>query len=218
MPNSIFYASIKSFFVTLFAVFGFGFGLIPLILLLSSLSNLEEDLQVKTSYTPTIVANANDSRKVLSNDSPVIFKLDIDGVIGTESLNTKSIVQQLIESREGQLKDGRVKGILLHINSPGGTVTDSNGIYTALKEYKKRYNVPVYAYVDGMCASGGMYIACAADKIYATDVSVIGSVGVMMTPFFNVTQLMEKIGVRIENNHRRKRQRRTEPFPPLERR
>ena len=68
--------------------------------------------------------------------------------------------------------------------APGGAADDSVGIYRALCEYKKKYNVPIYAFVDGLCASGGMYIACAADKIYATPSSVIGSVGVIMGPLF----------------------------------
>lgn len=214
MSNSIFHASMKSFFVTLFAMFGFILGLLGLISFLSLLPNLDDEIEIKYHYTPTLVANAKDTRKVLANTTPVILKIDIDGVIGTEFLNTKSVSLLLTESREGKLKNDRVKAILLHINSPGGTVTDSNGIYTAIKDYKERYKVPVYAYVDGMCASGGMYIACAADQIYATDVSVIGSIGVMMTPFFNVTQLMEKIGVESKTISAGKDKDELNPFRP----
>ena len=61
--------------------------------------------------------------------------------------------------------------------------------------YKKTYNVPIYAFVDGLCASGGMYICSAADKIYATSPSIIGSVGVILGPSFNFSEAMEKIGV-----------------------
>lgn len=65
---------------------------------------------------------------------------------------------------------------LVYINTPGGTVVDADGIYRALLEYKTKYDVPIYAYIDGLCASGGMYVALAADKIFASDVSLIGSV------------------------------------------
>jgi protease-4 len=214
MANSIFHSAMKSFFVTLFAVFGFTLGLLGLIFLISLLPDLGEEIEIKYQYTPTILANANDTRTALAKTSPVILKIDIDGVIGTETLNTKAISLLLTESREGQLKDDRVKAILLHINSPGGTVTDSNGIYTAIKDYKARYNVPVYAFVDGMCASGGMYIACAADQIYATDISIVGSIGVMMSPFFNVTQLMEKIGVQSKTISAGKDKDEFNPFRP----
>jgi protease IV len=84
---------------------------------------------------------------------------------------------------------------LLYINTPGGTVDDANGIYRALLDYKQKYQVPIYAYVEGMCASGGMYIACAADRIFASSSSVIGSVGVILGPTFNFSGLMDKYGV-----------------------
>jgi len=174
---------------------GIAIGIIPIIFVLVAVAGVNGDLDVKTYYNPLVVPNAKDSRKTLSTSAPVVLKININGMIGSEFLNMHTVKRQLTESREGKLKKDRVKAILIHINSPGGTVTDSNGIYTAIKEYKERYNVPVYAYVDGICASGGVYIACAADKIYATDISLIGSVGVLMNPFFNVTQLMEKVGV-----------------------
>ena len=51
------------------------------------------------------------------------------------------------------------------------------------------------AYVDGLCASGGMYVACAADEVYATDTSIVGSIGVLTSPFLNFSKLMEKVGI-----------------------
>ncbi|MCH9624916.1 MAG: hypothetical protein S4CHLAM123_00780 [Chlamydiales bacterium] len=75
-------------------------------------------------------------------------------------------------------------------------MNDSDEIYRHLKEYKKRYNVPIFAYVNGMCASGGYYIACAADQIFASDVSLIGSIGVLSwPPFMNLKDALEKVGV-----------------------
>jgi ClpP class serine protease len=64
-----------------------------------------------------------------------------------------------------------------------------------LKEYKARYNVPVFAYIDGLCASGGMYISSAADQVFAGPASIIGSVGVIIGPFFNFFETLGKIGV-----------------------
>ncbi len=102
----------------------------------------------------------------------------------------------LLDSREGKLGNDRVKGILLQINTPGGFATTSGDIYQLLMQYKEKFKVPVYAFVNGLCASGGMYIACAADKIYATNSSTIGSVGVRLGPAFNVSETMEKAGVK----------------------
>lgn len=212
MRESIFLASIRAFFIACCAVIGFFVGLAALLIgigLLSDTTNEPDRL-----YTQEIVANADNVRKVQAKDSPVILQLNIDGVIGTEKLSSDTFRRQLIESREGDLKGKRVKAILLKINSPGGTVTDASGIYQALKTYKKEYNTPVYAYVEGMCASGGMLIACAADKIYANEVSLVGSVGVITPSFFNVTQLLEKVGVESKTLYAGKGKDDLNPFRP----
>ena len=105
-----------------------------------------------------------------------------------------SLKNQLFESCEGTLKN-RVKAIMLHIDSPGGTVTDSHNIYASLLDYKEKYQVPIFAYVNGMCASGGMYVACAANEIFSNPTAAIGSVGVRVCPFFNFSKLMERFEI-----------------------
>lgn len=194
MRDSIFYSSIRSLFVAFCAVVGIGLGIVFFSIIVGVLSTSTES-NLKTVSTEEILPNAEGQREVLSKKAPIILQVDVDGIIGTEGLSAHSIKQQLIESREGDYKDDRVKGVLININTPGGTVVDADGIYRALKEYKELYKVPVYAFVDGLCASGGMYVASSADKIYATDVSIIGSVGVIAPTFMNFTKLMEKIGV-----------------------
>lgn len=193
MHDSVFKSAIRSFFIALFAILGMFIALLVIILFFSTAS--ESIKEPERTYKTEILPNAKGVRKILSNTAPVILRLNINGVIGTELLNSQTIRQQLIESREGDLKNNRVKGILLQINSPGGTVTDSDSIFRMIKDYKEQYKVPVYAYVDGMCASGAVYSAMSADKIYASDVSLVGSVGVVTGPFFNAVQLLEKIGV-----------------------
>jgi protease-4 len=196
MRESIFFSSIRSFFVSFFAIIGLCLGIVPAALLIGSLKSAPSVLLApETIYTPEIVANADGVRKELSGNVPVILKLNISGVIGTEALNMNSFRTQLMESREGIFEDHPVKALLLHIESPGGTVVDADGIYRAIKAYKAQYKIPVYAYVDGLCASGGMYIAAAADKIYASDVSLIGSIGVISPPIFNFSKTMDKFGV-----------------------
>lgn len=194
MRESIFSSSIRAFFIAFFSIIGLFLGIIPILLIFGSMSTTTE-VENKTVYTPEIVPNAEGVRKILSSDAPIILKINIDGIIGTDSLNMSTIRTQLVESREGSFKSDRVKAILLYINSPGGTVIDADGIYRALKAYKEKYKTPIYAYVDGLCASGGMYIAAAADKIMASDVSLVGSIGVLSPSFFNVYQMLEKIGV-----------------------
>lgn len=196
MRESIFYSIIRAFFVALFAVVGFCVGLILLVLLIAMLSTSSSvTTDSEGTFSQKILANANGERKTVTSDAPVVLQLNIDGVIGTADLNMQTVNKQLLESREGDFKNNRVKAILVRLNTPGGTVVDADGIYRAIKTYKAQYKVPVYAYVDGLCASGGMYVACAADKVYSSDVSLIGSVGVISPSFLNFSQLIEKIGV-----------------------
>ena len=142
-----------------------------------------------------IAADANGHRSILPESTPIVLRINIHGVIGTESLNSTTIENLLLDSQQDVLRSGRVKAILLHVDTPGGTVTDSDSIYRLLTAYKTEYKVPIYAFVDGMCASGGMYICAAADRIYATCPSVIGSVGVILGPTFNFSEVMDKIGI-----------------------
>lgn len=215
MRDSIFYSSVRSFFITACAVIGFCLALVLMVLLISALSTTTETLTEPAAvYTPEIVPNAKGVRKVLSSDAPIILKLNISGIIGADSLNMSTFRTQLVESREGIFKTDRVKAILLHIESPGGTVTDADAIYHALKNYKEEYKVPVYAFVDGLCASGAMYIAASADKILATDVSLIGSIGVIVPALFNVSQLMEKVGVQSLTLYEGKGKDELNPFRP----
>ena len=194
MKNSLFYSCIRSFSVTLFTMVGIAVGMIPIIIIIS-LVGVDKELDIKCHFSPTVVPNANNQRKILPKTAPVILKLNIQGLIGTEHFNMHTVATQLVESRESVLKNNRVKALFLVINTPGGTVVDSDGIYRAIKQYKETYKVPVFAYIDGICASGGMYIAASADRVYASETSLIGSVGVLSPSFFNVSKLIEKIGI-----------------------
>lgn len=195
MRDSILYSAIRALVVAFCVVIGLCLGFVFISVLLGALSSGGTENKLTTVNTEEILPNAEGHRETLSNDAPVILQVNVNGVIGLEDLDTKSVRQQLVESREGNFKGDRVKGILLYINTPGGTVTDADGIYRALGDYKKKYQVPIYAYIDGLCASGGMYVALAADKIFASDTSLIGSVGVIAPTFVNLTKLLDKIGV-----------------------
>lgn len=191
---SIFSSALRAFFVTVFVMAGVLVGLILMIMVIGAISSTAAETSSPT-YTFKTLPDAEGNTTTLASSTPVLLQLDIHGVIGNGHLTTEKIRTLLAESRGGVLKSDRVKGILLHIDSPGGTIEDAQGIFLAIKEYKDRYKVPVYAYTPGLCASGGMYIAAISDKIYANDVALIGSVGVILSSFLNFTQLMEKVGV-----------------------
>jgi protease-4 len=195
MRDSILYSAIRALFVSFCVIIGLTLAFVFMAMVLGLLGGTEAETQLTTVTTEEILPNAKGERKALGYDVPVILQVNIDNVIGTEILNTSTVTQQLVESREGVYKKDRVKAILLYINSPGGTVMDADGIFNALLTYKKKYNVPIYAFVDGLCASGGLYISLAADKIFSRNVSLIGSVGVIVPSFVNVSKLLEKYDI-----------------------
>jgi protease IV len=189
--ESIFRNSIRSFFVAFSAIIGVTIAIVVIALVFSSISN--PDIVPKKGK-PHIAPDAHGNRSLLSTSTPAILLINIHGVIGSTLLTQHLIENTLLDSQEGILHNQRVKGVLLSINTPGGTALDSDGIYRALLAYKAKYNVPVYAFVNGLCASGGMYVASAADKVFATPESIIGSVGVVLGPTFNFTGTLAKFG------------------------
>ena len=86
------------------------------------------------------------------------------------------------------------KGIFLYVDSPGGTVYESDELYLKLMEYKEKTGRPVYAYFASQACSGAYYISMAADKIYANRNSWTGSIGVIIS-LMNYEDLMKKVGV-----------------------
>jgi protease-4 len=98
------------------------------------------------------------------------------------------------ESLDNAAGDRNIKGVVLRINSPGGTVTASDMIYHEVREFRERTGVPVYASIMDLGTSGAYYISQAADRVSAHPTSVTGSIGVIALKF-NVRGLLGKIGV-----------------------
>ncbi|HEY5235315.1 MAG TPA: S49 family peptidase [Rhabdochlamydiaceae bacterium] len=190
--ESIFVGAIRSLCTSLATMLGIAIGIG---LIVMGLAFIIGPQYIPPKSEPVIMPDAEGDRALLSGHSPAILRIDLRGVIGVGDLTSDKIENVLLDSREDFLQGNRVKAVLLYINTPGGASDDCANIFMALSNYKTKYNVPIYAYVDGMCASAGMYIACVADKIYASPSSVIGSVGVRLGPVFNFSGAMEKVGV-----------------------
>ena len=190
--ESIFVAAVRSFCTSLAMILGvaFAIGIVGI-----ALAFIIGPQYVPQKADPTIMPDAQGQRSLLPGHSPAVLRIDLRGVIGLGDLTGDKIESILLDSREDFLKSDRVKAVLLYINTPGGASDDCDAIYRSLMNYKNKYHVPIYAYVEGMCASAGMYIACTADKIYASSDSIIGSVGVRLGPVFNFSEAMTKVGV-----------------------
>ena len=120
--------------------------------------------------------------------------VELKGVIGGNDEHDQ--VKILREGMEAAYKNSNVKAILLRANSPGGSPVVSNIAFEEIRRMKREHaNIPVYVVAEDMCASGCYYIAAAADKIYADPSSLMGSIGVIGSSF-DVTELMQKLGVK----------------------
>lgn len=118
--------------------------------------------------------------------------IDIYGQIGSEDeVNADSVISSL----QSAFEDVNTKGVILRINSPGGSPVQAGIINDEIKRQRKLHpKIPLYAVVEDVCASGGYYIAVAADKIYVDKASIVGSIGVLMDGF-GFTGTMEKLGI-----------------------
>lgn len=127
--------------------------------------------------------------------SPYVSVIYITGVISEENktYNQKWLLRQIKNAQN----DKNNRGILLKIDSPGGTVYESDEAYLALEEYKRATERPVFAYFGSLAASGGYYIGCSANYIYANRNTLTGSIGVIAGQSVDATGLLEKMGVKM---------------------
>ncbi|MDP5240871.1 S49 family peptidase [Uliginosibacterium sp. 31-16] len=118
--------------------------------------------------------------------------VQLEGVIGASS---EVKAEETIEALQAAFEAKSAKGVVLRINSPGGSPVQAGMIYDEIRRLRAKYpDKPVYAVVEDVCASGGYYVAAAADKIYVDKASIVGSIGVRMDGF-GFTGTMEKLGV-----------------------
>ena len=138
-----------------------------------------------------IVVNRYDHAAVQGNGKHTAL-VDLKGVISASSgVGADEIVGALQEAFENK----NTAGVILRINSPGGSPTQSSYIYKEMKRLRGLYpDIPLYGVIADIGASGGYYVALGADKIYANESSIIGSIGVTMNGF-GFTQAINKLGI-----------------------
>lgn len=118
--------------------------------------------------------------------------IDVKGVIVSGG---QADADSINKSLENAAKDPNTKGIILRVNSPGGSPVQSSYVYEAIRDIKKNNpDMPIHAVVEDLCASGCYYIASAADKIFVNESSIVGSIGVVMNGF-GFTESMKMLGV-----------------------
>jgi protease-4 len=130
-----------------------------------------------------------------------ILLVDLDGVISfkeeTDGLKLRTRPSKVAFFREALLKaeaDSDIAGVIVRINSPGGTAAASDTIYHEIMSFKQKKKIPVNAYIMELGASGGYYVASASDRIIASPTAITGSIGVIAMRF-NMEGLLSKVGI-----------------------
>lgn len=118
--------------------------------------------------------------------------IDIEGVIGTDS---EANADYIVSGLRAAFEDKNTAGVILRINSPGGSPVQAGYVNDEIKRLRELYpDIPLYAVIADICASGGYYIAAAAEKIYANKASIVGSIGVIMSGF-GFVDAIHKLGI-----------------------
>lgn len=125
-------------------------------------------------------------------DSKHTALINLRGTIDATGDASASKINGALQSA---FEDKGTAGIILRINSPGGSPVQSGIIYDEIRRLRAKHPaIPLYAVVEDLCASGGYYVASAADKIFVDKASIVGSIGVLMDGF-GFTGAMDKLGV-----------------------
>jgi protease-4 len=116
-------------------------------------------------------------------------------VVGTIAPGGDASAERITEALQAAFKDKDTQGVIMRINSPGGSPVQAQTIYDEMRRLRKKYpDIPLYVVVEDICASGGYFIASGADRIYVSRSSLVGSIGVLMNGF-GFTGLMDKLGI-----------------------
>ena len=133
--------------------------------------------------------------KAFKNPDPVVAVIRLNGVIGAAGPLRGGMTLASLEKRLDQaFKIKHLEAVALAINSPGGSPVQSDLIAKRIRDLAAEKSVPVYAFCEDVAASGGYWLACAADHIYAQESSIVGSIGVISSGF-GFPAVLERFGI-----------------------
>lgn len=151
----------------------------------------------------------------LLNPPPVVGVISLHGVIGAAGkLRGEGMTAEALEPViEKAFKQSRLKAMALSINSPGGSPVQSALIFNLIREQAEEKEIPVLAFIEDVGASGGYWLACAGDEVFAMDSSIVGSIGVVAAGF-GFQQFIEKHGIERRVYAQGKNKAMLDPFMP----
>jgi protease-4 len=138
--------------------------------------------------------------------------VDVKGIIAPE---TRASADDIVTALRKAYEDVNTKGIVLRINSPGGSPVQAGYVFDEIRRLREKHpDIPVYAVAADLCASGGYYIAAAADKIYVDKASLVGSIGVRIDAF-GLEKAIDELGIERRLLTAGKNKGILDPFSPL---
>ncbi|GAF64311.1 signal peptide protein [Bacillus sp. TS-2] len=180
-------------------------GAVAFLLMIAVISNIYsfarttmEDIEgMGSMFSPTLEETVE-----IGTEPGKIVLMELNGIIqdtgssgGIFAVDTYNH-QQFLEHLEYASQDPQVEGIVIRVNTPGGGVVESAEIYDKILSAKEEYEIPVYISMANMAASGGYYIAAPATKIFASEQTITGSIGVIMESI-NIAGLAEQFGIEV---------------------
>lgn len=148
------------------------------------------------------------------NPAPVVSVLTLNGVIGRVGPTRSGLtLAGLDRAIERAFAPSGIKAVALVVNSPGGSPVQSSLIAARIRELAEEKKVPVYAFAEDVAASGGYWLVCAADEIYADESSLVGSIGVISASF-GFPEFMQRHGVERRVYSAGQRKAMLDPFRP----
>ena len=163
------------------------------VLALSVLANIVLFMMLIGAVAAFAVGQKETFGEVVIREGPRTAKIaviNVQGIIDSEQ--AEDVHRQIKSARE----DKRVKGLILRVNSPGGTISGSDQISHEILTYREKQEKPVVAFMQGVAASGGYYVSVACNKIVAEPTALTGSVGVIAGHFVFQELLEEKLGIK----------------------
>lgn len=155
-------------------------------------------LIVMTIGCSSILGGSGDPNKVVTGfGHDYIGTIYVQGEIDETGTGTYNH-QYILNAIEAMIEDDENKGMILYVDTPGGSVYASDELYLKIKEYQEKTGRPVYSSMQGTAASGGYYISAPCDKIFANRNCWTGSIGVTMGTFIDVSGLLDKLGIKTE--------------------
>jgi len=139
--------------------------------------------------------------------------VELKGVIAADA---EASADNVVTGLRAAFENPDTAGVILRINSPGGSPVQSGYIYDEILRLREEYpDTPLYAVISDICASGGYYVAAAAEKIYADQASIVGSIGVRMDNF-GFVEAMKKLGIERRTLTAGENKALMDPFSPVD--